>query len=407
MSFLQLINVPANILIFKQIKMKSIYTIPKVVKYDDLTKPWFVFFRYDGKLIRKKYGINYIDNYKKRELEANSLRDALYKKLKDGWNPLIIESESLPLDLSLIDALDFAIEKKTPKISSKTLSGYNGTIKFIKTAVNAINLNNLQIIDTKRVHIKLIIEKAKEQRSWSNNAYNKHLNHLKAILSELIQWDIIEINPAFNVKNLEVSGDSDFHIPAADKDIERIKHEIQEKHPDFYTFIITVFHTGIRPEEILKIKLGMVNLEKYEIVLPAEITKTKKKRIVPINQHLMEYYKKMDFEKSPNNYYLFGSFRESGRGNIGKFKDFIPGPTHINRDTATRRWEAIVKKGLGINMTMYAMKHLGADKKILAGLDLDSLRELYGHTSKLMTEKYARVVKEVYRKNILENSPAF
>ena len=43
--------------------------------------------------------------------------------------------------------------------------------------------------------------------------------------------------------------------------------------------------------------------------------------------------------------------------------------------------------------------------KILAGLELDSLRELYGHTSKLMTEKYAKVVKEVYRKNILENLP--
>ena len=57
-------------------------------------------------------------------------------------------------------------------------------------------------------------------------------------------------------------------------------------------------------------------------------------------------------------------------------------------------------------MNMYALKHLGANRKILAGLELDSLRELYGHTSKLMTEKYAKVVKEVHRKNILENSPA-
>ena len=114
----------------------------------------------------------------------------------------------------------------------------------------------------------------------------------------------------------------------------------------------------------------------------------------------------MEFEKLPKEYYLFGSFREAGKGNIGKYKDFIPGPTKINRDTATKRWEKIVKKGLGIDMNLYAMKHLGADRKILAGLEIDSLRELYGHTSKLMTEKYARVIKEVHRKNILENSPA-
>lgn len=45
--------------------------------------------------------------------------------------------------------------------------------------------------------------------------------------------------------------------------------------------------------------------------------------------------------------------------------------------------------------------------KILAGMDLDALRELYGHTSKLMTVKYATIVKEVYRKQIMENSPDF
>jgi hypothetical protein len=37
------------------------------------------------------------------------------------------------------------------------------------------------------------------------------------------------------------------------------------------------------------------------------------------------------------------------------------------------------------------MKHHGADKKILAGMNMDSLRELYGYSSKLKTEKYAKI----------------
>jgi integrase len=290
-------------------------------------------------------------------------------------------------------------------LGSKTISGYNGTIKFVKEAIKKLEFESLPITEVKRVHIRLIIDKAKEQRKWSNNAYNKHLNHLKAILSELIQWDIIETNPAHNIKNLPVS-ESDANQPASVDDVNKIKKELEVKHPDFYNFVITIFHTGIRPEEITKITLAMIDLKNSEITLPAEITKTKRKRIVPINQHLMEYYRKMNLENFPNYYYLFGSFREPGKGNIGKFNDFIPGPTKMNRDTATRRWETIVKKGLGISMNLYAMKHLGADRKILAGLEIDSLRELYGHTSHLMTEKYAKVVKEVHRKNILENSPA-
>jgi len=386
--------------------MKSIYTTPKVVKYDDLSKSWFVYFRYDKKLFRYKFGINYIQNYKERLSEANALRDALLLKLKDGWNPNVPDLIQSTANYTFIEALDFAIEKKKLSIGKKTLSGYNGTIKFIKEAITSIHYDNLLISETKRAHIKLIMEKAKEQRKWTNNGYNKHLNHLKAILSELIQWDIIEVNPAHNIKNLSVA-ESEANTPASVEDIEKIKELLSSKYPDFYNFIITIFHTGIRPEEILKIKLEMVDLINSEIILPAAITKTNKKRIVPINQHLKEYYLQMKLDQLPKDFYLFGSYRESGKGNIGKYKDFIPGPTKMNRDTATRRWESIVKKGLGISMNMYAMKHLGANRKILAGLELDSLRELYGHTSKLMTEKYAKVVKEVHRKNILENSPAF
>lgn len=385
--------------------MKSIYSTPKVVKYDDLSKPWFVYFRYNKVLFRYKYGINYITDLKKREKEANLLRDALHQKLKEGWDPTLPEVIQEQTNLSFSEALDFAMEKKSPNLGSKTISGYNGTIRFMKTAIEKLDFVNLPITDVKRIHIKLLVEKAKEQRKWSNNAYNKHLNHLKAILSELIQWDIIETNPAHNIKNLPIS-ESDANQPASVDDIEKIKTELESKHFDFWVFCLTIFHTGIRPEEITKMTLGMIDLKNNEIILPAEITKTKRKRVVPINQHLKSYYKKIDFEKLPKEYYLFGSHREPGKGNIGKYKDFIPGPTKINRDTATKRWEKIVKKGLGINMNLYAMKHLGADRKILAGLEIDSLRELYGHTSHLMTEKYARAIKEVHRKNILENSPA-
>lgn len=54
---------------------------------------------------------------------------------------------------------------------------------------------------------------------------------------------------------------------------------------------------------------------------------------------------------------------------------------------------------------MYSMKHLGANKKILAGLEIDALRELYGHTSKMMTLRYVKVIKEVNRKQIMDKSP--
>jgi integrase len=381
--------------------MKANYSTPKITK----GKYWYVHFRYNGKQFRYKLGLNLIEDLKEKEKEFELLRESLLIKLKQGWNPQIPDVVSTQKIYSFSESLDFALDMKRPNIAPKTLSGYNGTLRFIKEAVKELGLESLKVSDTKRVHVKLIIEKAKEQRKWSNNAFNKHLNHLKAILSELIQWDIIDVNPAYKINNLHVAA-SEANIPASFEDVEKIKAELETNHYNFWVFCLTIFHTGIRPEEILKITLKMVDLNKSEIILPAGITKTKKKRIVPINKHLMDYYSKMELHDLPDHFYLFGSFRNPGKGNLGKHKDFIPAPTKLKRDTATKRWEKIVKKGLGITMNMYALKHLGANRKILAGLDLDSLRELYGHSSKLMTEKYATIVKEVHRNNIMENSPA-
>ena len=386
--------------------MKSIYTNPKVVKYDDSKKPWFVFFRYNGKLYRYKFGINYIENLKKREIEVNLLRDALHEKLKNGWNPSIPDVISATSNYTICEALDFSLEKKKQTLADKTKIDYSCTVKFSKKAINDLQFNNLPIIETKRIHIKMILEKIKENRSWSNKSYNKNLGYLKAILSELMQWDIIETNPAHGIRSLKV-GEINGNPPATDDEVVKIKEKILSDFPSFYVYVISIFHTGIRPEELLHIQLKMVDLAKNQIVLPSEITKTDIERIVPINPFFLSYIEGMDILNLDPEFYLFGSKREHSNRGLKKDLDFIPGPKRLNRDCASKLWRKLIKIDLGIDKTMYSLKHLGANKKILAGVELDALRELYGHTSKMMTLRYAKVVKEVNRKQILEKSPDF
>ena len=62
----------------------------------------------------------------------------------------------------------------------------------------------------------------------------------------------------------------------------------------------------------------MIDLSNSKIILPPEITKTNKERIVPINKYPFQIYKSMNFENLPKDYYLFGSFKEPGLGNRGK-----------------------------------------------------------------------------------------
>jgi len=385
---------------------KSIFTVPKVVKYDDLNKSWYVYFRYNGTKICYKKGINYIKNYNKRLTEANALATALHDKLKRDWNPLIPDVINSKSNLTLSEALDFALLEKKKTLANKTKIDYSCTVKFAKQAIYDLHFDYLAVVETKRIHIKLILEKIKETRKWSNKAFNKNLGYLKAILSELMQWDIIENNPAHGIRSLKV-GEITANTPATDDEIIKIKKKILSDFPNFYPYITCIFHTGIRPEELLHVQLKMVDLNRNQIILPPEITKTEIERIVPINQFLKSHFEQMKLSQYSPDFYLFGTKREFSNRGLKKDLDFIPGPKRLNRDCASKLWRKLIKTDLGINVNMYSLKHLGANKKILAGVELDALRELYGHTSKMMTLRYAKVVKEVNRKQILEKSPDF
>jgi|GEM_PF-5063181 len=136
---------------------KSIFTKPKVCKSDS---GWYVWFRFNGKLIRKKKGINYIKNIQERELEANALATAYYISLKNGWNPFIPNAINSQSTKNFIDALEFAIKKKKETVSPKTFSAYKGTANFIITSATNLKMDLMNIQDIKRVHIRTIMNEA-------------------------------------------------------------------------------------------------------------------------------------------------------------------------------------------------------------------------------------------------------
>lgn len=387
--------------------MKSKYTIPKLNK---ASKYWYVHYRYEGEQFRETNGLNKIEDLKVREQEYNNLCKAILIDLENGFNPNIKEIVQYK-EMYFVEAVKFALGKKESQVCPNSYSNYKGTVKFVESAAEKLNIDKVKITDVKRKHIKLLMDEAKIELKWTNKTFNRHLFHLKILLTVLVKWDIIEANPATTIDSLKVDKTSLLNAPASETEIETIKKTLIEKDFNFYIFCITIFHTGIRPAELLKTTLKMINLERNEFNLPATITKNKTARTVPINKHLKEYFIDINFSKFPKDYYLFGSFKSPGIGKKKKenklIPDFLPGPTLVIRKTASMRWDELVKVGLGIKMNLYAMKHYGADKKILAGMNMDSLRELYGHSSKLMTEKYAKIIKEVYRKDIMDNSPDF
>jgi integrase len=402
-----------------------------------MKKAWFVYFsitnNVTGQTIQKQFrgGINYYHNREDRLREGRALRDYWKQKLKEGWSPWTFTPEPTEGDVTDIQqldkmlwpqALDFGLKEKC--ISKATRKGYRCTVRFFKKAAAELRdgkntIAELPIKKIKRQHILLLLKKVTKDRNWSNKAYNKHIGYLSAVLGTLLNWDIIEYNPANRIKHLPITETQKF-IPFTAEEKREIHKFLYLKHYTYLVYLMVIYHTGIRPKEVLALKIQDVNLDTATIkIIPdaeEENSKTKKIRIVPINNHLMPFLREMCLDSYPTDFYVFGSPFEPGKGNKGynhagrgaMHPDYFkPSLVKIKRDTVTRLWKRLIMVALGINKHQYAMKHTGADDKILAGVELDALKTLYGHSSKFMTEKYAQKVKEIYRQQIIEKSPAF
>lgn len=383
--------------------MKPTFTLPKIVRSE---KGWYVYFRYCGKVKTYRKGVNYEKDTKSREKAFEELRKVLTARLKSGWNPLTEELDLYNSDMTLIQAVLFGLQKKKATLAVRTYESYQTGVNYFIDGVKALNMDYMPIKDTKRLHIKRILAKTQEIKNWSNKAYNKNFGYIRACINELEEWEIIEHSPARMIKKLpEVEEEA--NTPPTEKEAKLIREKILAEFPSFWKYVVTIFHTGIRNDELLSLKVGMVNLENLTMNLPPSITKTPRYRIVPINKHLEIVLLSLNLEQYPDDYYVFGSNREFTNRPLERHLDFVPGENKLSRETPTTLWKKLIKKGLSINTNLYAMKHFGANKKILAGLDLETLSELYGHKSKLMTMRYAKIVKEVYRKQIIEQSPDY
>jgi len=402
---------------------RIIYTSPAICSYDQsIEKNWFVYFDITDPetdvTIRKQFrgGINYYKTVKDRSFAAEQLRRHWEEKLKNGWSPFVLSINTLN-KMRFNEAIDFALSKC--QLAKKTKAGYSGTAEFFKAAAKKSNLDNALMIGIKRQHIKLLLDQIKAERSWSNHAYNKNLGYFAGILSRLVDFEIIEHNPAHNIKFLPVTETNKYEAYTEDEKI-RIREKLLAILPSFFTYLMVIYHTGIRPKEALALKIRDINFERRLILIKPDLeeenSKTKTIRMVPINEYLAALILQHVSGYQEKEMFVFGSPFDSGKGNRGseighngstRTDYFKPSFTHLKRDTATKLWKKIVIDGMKINKYMYAMKHTGADDKILAGISLDALRHMYGHTSKLMTEKYARKVKDVYREQIVVNSPDF
>ncbi|HLA51975.1 MAG TPA: site-specific integrase, partial [Flavitalea sp.] len=264
-----------------------------------------------------------------------------------------------------------------------------------------------------------LLDHCRQTYKWSNKAFNKHMGYFRAVLARLEQYEVITGNPASRIKELPVTETRKF-LPYTDEEKKRIREHLFIHNYGFFVYLMMIYHTGMRPNEVLALRVSDINMATKVITLNPDAdrdnSKTKGIRLIPLVDSLFLLLREwLEHDHQPG-CYIFGSPFSPGRGNAGSStkghgafheKYFRPSMTRIKRDTVTKLWKKVVIDTLQIKKHLYAAKHTGGDDKIMAGIDLEALKEMYGHTSKFMTMKYITKLKEIHHKQIIALSPDF
>lgn len=387
----------------RNFKLCEIFKGAKKGQKPSLASEWYVYYYFNKNYhsthlppawvrFRIKNNINREKTISDRMDAAKEVAQAMNELLKDGFNPFETSTNNASTIarnngiFNLREAMAWAMEKKT-HFSHKTKIDFKSNLKLFFEVCDKFGYSEMNVRTINRVMMREIIENMVKSRNLGDHAYIKFKNNLHNIFEELLSWEKIEYNPC-DFKTTIRKPKPKAKKLLTQEERNRIRQHLEKVHPDFFRFLMMLNHTAIRPVEILRLKVGDVDLNRREIRIRAADTKDKEDRIVVIPNILLPYIN----TSAPAHFYLFGhTFTPQERNQP------------LKRDFATKLWHKLIKVEMGIDSNMYWLKHLGLTARRVSGMNPEVLQFIAGHSSYDQTQSnYVAIDRPEVRKQIEE-----
>jgi site-specific recombinase XerD len=210
---------------------------------------------------------------------------------------------------------------------------------------------------------------------------------LKSAFKKAVQWNYIESNPFDKIKLPKIPQNKPVFI----NDIELKQIISYEKNPTLRDIYLFAFYSGCRLNEILNLKWSSINFSERLISIKNDetfTTKSKKERIIPINNYLFENLKNRlpKVNNINNNDYVFidAKGKKFRADTVSKwFKAaVIETSKHINLDTSIH---------------FHSLRHSFASCLVQRGVSIYEISKLLGHSDIKVTEIYSHLKSENLR----------
>ena len=251
----------------------------------------------------------------------------------------------------------------------------------------------------------------KKQTGNKDATLNKKIGALKTILNFAVERELIGRNPIAKVKKLNeadsqaktryLTEDERTRLLAAlDRydneqraERARTRQHAKGRHlPDmegwaFASYvkplILLALNTGVRRNALLSLRWEDIDLDSGSLTLRAATAKSKKSAVLPLNSTALKVLRQWYAQRIDDNQLVFPSPQT--------------GDVMDNCDTT---FEHLLKDAGITNFRWHDMRHDFASRLVMAGVDLNTVRELMTHSDIKMTLRYAHLAPEKMREAV-------
>lgn len=207
---------------------------------------------------------------------------------------------------------------------------------------------------------KFISERRKKVKPSTVNHELGCLKHMFRMAVE--EWDLTTNDPSKKVKKLTEDAPKTRYL---DDDERRILYAACAEGPWYLLPIVLIaINTGMRRGEILNLKWKDINIEKKFVRITQ--SKSGRSRDIPMNEILVNLFKGL----------------EQGEDRIFPIEGF------------RRSWITALKTAGIQNLRFHDLRHECASQLVMSGADLRTVQEVLGHSSLIMTQRYAHISNE-------------
>ncbi len=212
----------------------------------------------------------------------------------------------------------------------------------------------------------LMIEQYRRGRLESGvtkSTVNRETALLKKMFNVAMNWSLAQRNPVLGIKMFSERDGLKERILAYDEEA----RFLAECPAFLQPIVVMALHTGMRRGEILNVKWDQIDLEKR--IVQVKHTKNGKDRLIPINESLFS---------------VLASLKRQAIGDL-----VFPNPQTGKPYTEVKKSFKLACKKAGLSgIRFHDLRHTFASRLIAAGVDLVTVRDLLGHFSVTVTQRY-------------------